>query len=86
MIDKDPQVNGNLTGSAVTMNTALGRLKEYAEIPVFEAVRWGSLNPASTLGIQGETGSIKIGKYADITLIDEEFNVKKTFLQGRRVF
>lgn len=86
MIDDDPKVNGNLTGSAVTMNTALRRLAEYAELPVFEAVRWGSLNPATTLGIEKETGSIKIGKYGDIVIMDDNFKIKTTFLQGRILY
>jgi N-acetylglucosamine-6-phosphate deacetylase len=86
MIDDDPMINGNLTGSAVTMNIALKRLQNYAQIPIDEAIRWGSINPAKTLGIDGETGSIRIGKYADIVLMDDDFNIKMTFLKGRPVF
>jgi N-acetylglucosamine-6-phosphate deacetylase len=86
MIDEDPRVNGNLTGSAVTMNVALRRLRDFARIPLHEAVRWGSLNPAITLGIQEETGSIKVGKSADLVIMDEDFNVKLTILKGRPVF
>ncbi len=86
MISDDPEINGNLTGSAVTMNVALRRLRDYAGIPVQEAVRWGSINPATTLGIDGETGSIRVGKAADIVLMDDDFNVKTTLLKGRTVF
>ena len=32
MLSDDPASNGNLTGSAVTLNMALRRLKEYAEL------------------------------------------------------
>ncbi|MBL7007062.1 MAG: N-acetylglucosamine-6-phosphate deacetylase [Spirochaetia bacterium] len=86
MIDPDPAVNGNLTGSAVTMNVALGRLAEYAEITQHDAIKWGSCNPAVTLGIEQETGSLKVGKFADIAVIDEDFNVTMTLLQGKIVF
>jgi N-acetylglucosamine-6-phosphate deacetylase len=86
MISDDPEINGNLKGSAVTMNVALRRLRDYAGMPVEEAVRWGSINPASTLGIDGETGSIRVGKYADIVLMDDDFNIKTTLLKGRTVF
>jgi N-acetylglucosamine-6-phosphate deacetylase len=86
MIDKDPKIHGNLTGSAVTMNVGLRRLTEYTGLPVQEAVRWGSINPAMALGIDRETGSLKPGKWADITLIDDAFEVKRTLLQGRTVF
>ena len=50
-----------------------------------EAVRWVSLNPAATLGIEHETGSIKVGKLADIAIMDDECSVKLTFVRGRRV-
>jgi N-acetylglucosamine-6-phosphate deacetylase len=86
MIDDDPNVHGNLTGSAVTMNVALRRLCDYADLAVHEAVRWGSANPATTLGIQHETGSVRIGKYADLVLMDDDFQIKKTFVKGREVY
>ena len=62
MIDKDPKIHGNLTGSAVTMNVALRRLMQYTGLPVQEAVRWVSLNPARALGLDRETGSLKVGQ------------------------
>ena len=85
MINDDPKINGNLTGSAVTLNVGLRRLKEYTGLPMEEAVRWVSLNPAATLGIEHETGSIKVGKLADIAIMDDECSVKLTFVKGRRV-
>jgi N-acetylglucosamine-6-phosphate deacetylase len=86
MIDEDPKVNGNLTGSAVTMNVGLRRLAEYTGLPVQEALRWGSINPATTLGIDRETGSIRVGKRADLVIMDEDFAVRMTFLGGRPIF
>jgi N-acetylglucosamine-6-phosphate deacetylase len=86
MIDDDPNVHGNLTGSAVTMNVALRRLCDYAELSPAEAIRWGSTNPATTLGIEHETGSITGGKYADLVLLDDDFRVSATFVKGRQVY
>jgi N-acetylglucosamine-6-phosphate deacetylase len=86
MIDDDPKVNGNLTGSAVTLNLGLRRLREYTGLPVEEAIRWVSLNPAATLGIDHETGSIAVGKLADIVLMDDECRVTMTFVKGRQVY
>ena len=85
MIDKDPKIHGNLTGSAVTMNVALRRLMQFTGLPVEEAVRWVSLNPARALGLDRETGSLKVGKWADIALFDDEVQIKRTFLRGRQV-
>lgn len=82
MIDEDPKVNGNLTGSAATIDLALRRLMEYADLPVEEAVRWCSLNPATTLGIEHETGSIAVGKWADLVLLDKNLRVQATMVKG----
>jgi N-acetylglucosamine-6-phosphate deacetylase len=86
MIDSDPAVHGNLTGSAVTLNVALSRLEEYAELTQHDAIKWGTINPAKTLSIDDETGSLKVGKYADIAVIDEDFNVFMTLMKGKTVF
>jgi len=86
MIDPDPKIHGNLTGSAVTMNVALRRLMQYTGLPVHEAVRWVSLNPAMALGLDRETGSLKPGKWADITLFDATVEVKRTLLRGKTVW
>jgi N-acetylglucosamine-6-phosphate deacetylase len=86
MIDDDPKVNGNLTGSAVTLDTGLARLMKYTGLPVEEAVRWCSLNPATTLGIERETGSLRAGKRADIVLMDERLSVRRTILAGWTVY
>ncbi len=86
MIDDDPAVNGNLTGSAVTMEVALRRLADFAGIPAEEAVRWGGINPATTLGIDHETGSIAVGKLADLALMDADFRVRATIVRGRFLY
>ena len=86
MVDDDPKVNGNLTGSAVTLDVVLARLMRYTGLPLEEAVRWCSLNPATTLGIDRETGSLRPGKRADIVLMDECLSVRRTILGGRTVF
>ena len=86
MISDDPKINGNLTGSAVTLDVGLRRLREFAGLPLEEAIRWVTINPATTLGIEHETGSIRVGKLADIVLMDEECGVKMTFVKGRQVF
>ncbi|RKY02550.1 MAG: N-acetylglucosamine-6-phosphate deacetylase [Spirochaetes bacterium] len=86
MIDDDPSINGNLTGSAVTMNLALKRLVAYTGQPLPEALRWATINPAKLLGLDQSKGSIKPGKDADIVVMDENFNVKVTVLKGSIVY
>ena len=58
----------------------------YTGLLLEEAVRWCSLNPATTLGIDRETGSLRAGKRADIVLVDERLAVRRTILAGRTVY
>ena len=86
MLSEDESINGDLTGSAVTLNVAIKRLREYGELTTARAVEWGSLNPATTLGIEKETGSIKVGKDADLVIMNEEFIISRTFREGRTIY
>lgn len=54
-----------------------------------EAVRMTSLNPATAVGIAAETGSIEIGKAADLILVGNGSNfprIQRTYVNGREVF
>jgi len=41
-----------------------------------------ALNPARLLGLDGEIGSLDVGKYADIVLIDKYGTVEHAFVRG----
>lgn len=75
---------GSIAGSVITM---LDAFKMYQSLGVAdeEISKMASLNPARLLGIENETGSIEIGKRADLTAIDEQGNVKFTMIGGRIV-
>jgi imidazolonepropionase-like amidohydrolase len=56
-----------------------------------EALRWLTINPAWALGIDGQTGSIEVGKRADLVVWSAHpFSVyaraKEVFIDGRLVF
>ncbi|SEA27987.1 alpha-D-ribose 1-methylphosphonate 5-triphosphate diphosphatase [Desulfuromusa kysingii] len=54
-----------------------------------EAVRMTSLNPALAIGMETQTGSITIGKDADLVLVanGEDFpRISRTFVKGQEVF
>jgi N-acetylglucosamine-6-phosphate deacetylase len=82
----DPELDHNLTGSAITLNVALKRLSRYINEPLEKAVLWVTMNPALLLGISNDTGSIRVGKNADIAVFDEDVNVKMTILEGNMVY
>ena len=42
-------------------------------------------NPATMLGLQNSIGFIGEGKDADVLIMDSEFQIKETFVKGRRI-
>ena len=42
-------------------------------------------NPATMLGLQNSIGFISEGRDADVLIMDSEFQIKDTFVKGRRI-
>ena len=78
--------DGTLAGSVLRMNRAVGNLVEKAGVPLLQAVDYATINPARTLGIDGETGGIRVGKYADFAVLNERFDVLCTVRGGNIVW
>ena len=54
-------------------------------VPLADAVRAASANPARALGIGGDYGSLAAGAYANIILADEQLNIRAVYLKGRQI-
>lgn len=78
--------DGTLAGSVLRMNRAVQNLVEKVGVPLEKAVDCASINPARTLKIDDETGSIRLGKRADFCVIDAKFNVICTFRGGKLIY
>ena len=75
--------DGTLAGSVLRMNRAVQNLVEKVGVPFTEAVDCATKNPARDLGLLEEIGSIRVGKRADFTVLDEEYNVVLTVVGGK---
>lgn len=53
--------------------------------PLSDVSRMASLNPARMIGIDRLTGSIAVGKAADLLLLDGTFSLRETWVDGNRV-
>ena len=78
--------DGTLAGSVLKMNRAVQNMVEKVGVPFTQAVDYATKNPAKTLGIAHETGSIKVGKRADFTVINEHFDVLMTVRGGKIIY
>lgn len=77
--------NGTIAGSAMTLYDGFKNLIK-SGIPIEQVSRMLSHSPAEALGISDTTGSICVGKSADIVLIDCDLKIDKTFVKGVCVF
>ncbi|GAG69197.1 unnamed protein product, partial [marine sediment metagenome] len=75
--------DGGLAGSVVPLNKAVMTFFENTSATLNEAIQMASYNPASSLGISYRKGSIEVGKDADLIIFDEDFEIKKVFIEGK---
>lgn len=72
-----------LAGSMVAMDTCLQTAAIKADLTVQEAVTMATLSPARLLGVDDRMGSLSVGKDADIVIVDADFSVQYTIVNGR---
>jgi N-acetylglucosamine-6-phosphate deacetylase len=73
--------DGVLAGSTLTLDRALRNIVALG-IPLPDAVRMLTLNPASLLGIEFKKGSLRVGADADILLLDEGLHLTGAWARG----
>ncbi len=73
--------DGTLAGSVLKMNNAIKNLVLSCDVNFTDAVDCATINPATNLGLKGY-GAIKEGYCADFTVLDGDFNVCATIVNG----
>lgn len=73
--------DGTIAGSTLTMNKAIKNIVETTGAKISDAVRMATVNPAKV--IKTDRGILSSGKQADFVVLDEDFNVEMTILNGK---
>jgi len=73
-------------GSVATADRLVRTMIQLAEIPLPDAVKMMTLNPARMLGIDHRKGSLEMGKDADVVLFDDDISVQATILKGNFIY
>ncbi|MFD0712225.1 N-acetylglucosamine-6-phosphate deacetylase [Paenibacillus sp. GCM10027626] len=76
--------DGTLASSTVTMNQALKNTVQLG-IPLHEAVAMATRSPADLLGLSHK-GRIERGADADLVLLDDQYNVVWTMIEGEIIY
>lgn len=77
--------DGTIAGSALTLDAAVRNFAKHTGLPIWRAANLASLNPARSIGLDDRKGTLETGKDADIVIADGDFNVRQTYVRGRRV-
>ena len=72
--------DGTLAGSSTNLFDCMKCAVSFG-IPKDEAIFAATRNPAKSIGVYGEVGSLTPGKAADILLVDEDLNLKQVISQ-----
>jgi N-acetylglucosamine-6-phosphate deacetylase len=74
--------NGTLAGTALDMATAVRNAVHLLDLDIAEAARMASEYPAAFLGLDRELGRIAPGFRADLVLLDDQLQVRRTWVEG----
>ncbi|MFN2275867.1 MAG: N-acetylglucosamine-6-phosphate deacetylase, partial [Anaerolineales bacterium] len=78
--------DGTLAGSSARLNHCVRNMHQTVGVPLHQAVKMASLNPARAMGFAGQIGSIAPGKEANLAVIDDEVNVYLTLVKGQIIY
>ncbi|KAB8186693.1 N-acetylglucosamine-6-phosphate deacetylase [Microbispora catharanthi] len=78
----DTPGGGSIAGSTLTMDVAFRRTVREVGRSLVDAALTASLTPARVLGLDGEIGSITVGKYADLVVLDDDLSVGGVMKRG----
>ena len=74
--------DGAIAGSVTNLMDCMKTAVKTMNIPLETAVACATINPAKSLRIDAEYGSIRAGKKAHIVLMDQELNVQQVIKDG----
>ncbi len=76
-------LSGSLAGSILTLDKAVKNVYKNVGMPLYEAVKMASYNPAKHCKVENRKGLIKEGYDADLVLFDDDINIKNVLVNGK---
>ena len=77
--------DGALAGSVTNLMDCVRAAVLDMKIPLESAVACATMNPAKSVGLYDQYGSITVGKAGNLVLLDPDLSLKAVILNGRRL-
>jgi N-acetylglucosamine-6-phosphate deacetylase len=78
--------DGTIAGSTARLIDCVANTHQYSNIPLNDAIKMATHNPAKLLGMQDHMGTIEEGKDADLIIFDKSFNLQTVLVRGKIVY
>ena len=76
---------GTIAGSATCLYDCMKVAVKEMNVPLESAVRAASENPAKSIGVDADYGSLAAGRYGNVILADADLNIKAVIQKGTRI-
>ena len=77
--------DGTIAASTTNIFAEFGNIISFG-VPVRQAVKSCTINPARAIGVDGVTGSIAVGKRADFTVLSSDLKeLECVYIKGKRI-
>ena len=77
---------GVIAGSVTCLYDCMRRAVLEMGVPLASAVRAAAENPARSIGVDSDFGSLAAGRYGNVILADRQLNIQKVVKKGRVIF
>lgn len=76
--------DGTIAGSTTNLHQEVKNLIQWG-IPLRQVIKSATINPAREIGAENVIGSIQVGKQADFVVVDQNWNIRLTVINGKIV-
>jgi N-acetylglucosamine-6-phosphate deacetylase len=79
---KATQSDGTIAGSTAVLNRCVENVNKKVGVPLADAIKMATLNPARVIGASATLGRLQSGKEANLVVINENLDVRLTMVKG----
>ena len=78
--------DGTIAASVLALNDGVRIFRDNVGIPTAQAVELVTRVPATALGLEDRCGTLEVGKQADMTIFDEQLQIRRTIIGGETCY